>query len=349
MARRRPRHDDGEEKVDGVEDDASPTAADDEVKAERSLADGEIVGGSSTIEPICRAEGLPDGWTQRLVPRKNGHRFDPYWFSPRMSYRFNSLPQVKRFLNCLERAEGDEIVAYDAYSSKDKKQKRRVIGRSRKADVVGGDSMEVAHSDFLATSQFCSDSTHANASSQIATDSIVSSSTTSSICSSSKLLLTTVEIREEQSKKDMRHELLFKKRLRLNLDEPQHKGSGSQAESKFDDENDRYDKSQMSCEISGPQLTVQRLLSLTKQRKIQEQAMMTLSQLKQEARSKAKANSKSSRQPQRSKRNGRHSKLNSPAANLAVAQEPLEKIEMNTGVLYLYKGENRRAKFVRRY
>jgi hypothetical protein len=339
MARRHSRHDDGEKDWNGVDEDASSSAVDDEATGERSPADG----------APAAAAGLPEGWTQRLVPRKNGHRFDPYWFSPKMSHRFNSLPQARRFLDCLERVEGDEVVAFDMYSSNGKKKKRLLYGRERKADVVG-DGMEVARADFLATSQICSDAAHTNTSSHIATDSIVSSSTTSSLCSSSKLSLAAPEKKDEPSKDKARHEPLFKMRLRLNLDDPQQsKGSGSQAKPTFDDENDRGHESQKAGEMSGEPLTIQQLLSLAKQRNIEKQAMMTLSQLKQEARNKARANQKTSRRPQRRRRNGRHSKQKAPAADLSAAQEPLEKIEMNTGVLFLYRGENRRAKFVRWY
>lgn len=329
--------DDGEKDGNGMDEDASPAAADDEAIGERSPANG------------SPADGLPEGWTQRYVPRKNGHRFDPYWFSPIMSYRFNSLPQARRFLDCLERAGGDEVVAYDSYSKGKPKQKRRIDGRERKVDVVG-DSMETARAEKLATSQVCSnDAAHANTSSHNATDSIVSSSTTSSLCSSAKLSLAAPEGREEPSKEQVRHEPLFKMRLRLNIDDPrQHKGSSSRAESTFDDLNDR-DESQKSGELPGVQLTIQQLLSLVKQRKIEQQATMTLSQLKQEARNKARANQKTYRQPKRNKRNGRHSKPKSPPPDPLAAQELPEKIEMNTGVLYLYRGEHRSAKFVRWY
>jgi len=37
---------------------------------------------------------------------------DPYYFSPIQSYKFRSLPQVKRFLVCLEEAGGDEVASY---------------------------------------------------------------------------------------------------------------------------------------------------------------------------------------------------------------------------------------------
>ena len=214
-----------------------------------------------------------------------------------------------------------------------------------------GDSVEVASTGFLTVSRFCSDTTHVNTSSQIfATDSIVSSSTSSSLCSSSKRSLAAEPKKEE--KKKIRHKPLFKKRLKINLNDVQHNVQhnefGSHTESNAKNEkNGRCDKLQKTCEIPGIQLSVEQLLSLTKQRTLEAQSKLTLSQLKQQARSKARANSKPSRQP-RNKKNGRCSKPKSAAADLAAMHEPLEKIEMYTGILYLYRGENRTAKFVRR-
>lgn len=199
--------------------------------------------------------------------------------------------------------------------------------------------METARTVFLAASQFCSDTTHANTSSQIfATDSIVSSSTSSSLCSSSKLALAVETKKEKQSTEKRRHKPLFKRRLQINLNDVQHNDFGSHAQSAVVDENNRCNK---RC---GIQLSAQQLLSLTKQRKIEAQSKLSLPELKQQARNKAKA----FRQPKWNKRNGRCTKPRSSAADLVATQEPLEKVEMNTGVLYLYRGENRRAKFVRR-
>lgn len=213
-----------------------------------------------------------------------------------------------------------------------------------------GDSVEVKSTGFLTVSRFCSDTTRANASSQIfATDSIVSSSTSSSLCSSSKRPLAAET--KKGKKEKIRHKPLFKKRLKIPNDgqhDVQYDEFGSHAESNVKNEkNGRCNIIQKTCEITGIQLSVQQLLSLTKQRTLEAQSKLTLSQLKQQARSKASANSKPSRQP-RNKRNGRCSKPKSAAPDLVAMHEPLEKIEMNTGILYLYRGENRRAKFVRR-
>ena len=203
------------------------------------------------------------------------------------------------------------------------------------------DSVEVTSAGFLTVSRFCSATTRANTSSQIfATDSIVSSSTSSSLCSSSKRPLA-AETKKEKKEK-IRHKPLFKKRLKICQHDVQYDEFGSHAESNVKNE-------KKTCQITGIQLSVQQLLSLSKQRTLEAQSKLTLSQLKQQARSKARANSKPSRQPRnRNKRNGRCSKPKSAAPDLVAMHEPLEKIEMNTGILYLYRGENRRAKFVRR-
>jgi hypothetical protein len=58
-------------------------------------------------------EGLPKGWTRILVPRKKENcRDDPYYFSPKQSYKFNSMAKVRRFLVSLDDAGGDEVAAY---------------------------------------------------------------------------------------------------------------------------------------------------------------------------------------------------------------------------------------------
>jgi len=101
-------------------------------------------------------------------------------------------------------------------------------------------------------------------------------------------------------------------------------------------------------------VTTQQLLSLAKARTRLAQSNLTLSQLKQQAREKNRANSKAFRQVQlkkkRNKRNGRYQtpKLKAPASGCeSKILEPVEKVEMNTGVLFLFRGENPRAKFVR--
>jgi hypothetical protein len=83
-------------------------------------ATGENASSDVVVQP---AKGLPDGWTTRTVTRKNDDsKSDPYWFSPKNFYKFNSIPQVNRFCAYLEQVGGDEAAAFVLYS-KDKKKK----------------------------------------------------------------------------------------------------------------------------------------------------------------------------------------------------------------------------------
>ena len=59
------------------------------------------------------AVGLPEGWKHRRLPRKDKSHSDPYWYSPMMNYKFNSIPKVRRFLDHMEDANGDEVMAYE--------------------------------------------------------------------------------------------------------------------------------------------------------------------------------------------------------------------------------------------
>ena len=70
---------------------------------------------------------LPEGWVQRRVPRKtNAAKSDPYWFSPVMSYQFRSKAESNRFLDSLDRANGNEEVAMELHVEAEKKRKASV-------------------------------------------------------------------------------------------------------------------------------------------------------------------------------------------------------------------------------
>lgn len=65
-------------------------------------------------------ENLPSGWTKKVFRRNRGltkSRQDTYWFSPRMKKQFRSKAEVKRFIDCLRRSDGDEVAAYAAFKS----------------------------------------------------------------------------------------------------------------------------------------------------------------------------------------------------------------------------------------
>jgi len=106
--------------------------------------------------------------------------------------------------------------------------------------------------------------------------------------------------------------------------------------------------------------TIQQLLSLTRQRKIEAQSKLSLVQLKQQAREKARSNAnRTVRAQQTSKRKTtRNGKRHQPKSSLAkktcteesieveAEDEPVETIQMNTGTMYLYRGLKPRAEFV---
>jgi hypothetical protein len=100
----------------------------------------------------------------------------------------------------------------------------------------------------------------------------------------------------------------------------------------------------MACGTTNDgQLSIQHLLALAKQRTQQMQSKLTLRQLKEQARIKARSSSKDSHrmQPKRAKR----SRKNQPSH--VSNKQHSEVIKMNTGILYLCRGEHRRVRFVR--
>ena len=65
------------------------------------------------LYPPEAAEDLPPGWISRRIPRAstNNKTGDVYYFSPNTGYKFRSRPEVARFLECLQQADGNEDVA----------------------------------------------------------------------------------------------------------------------------------------------------------------------------------------------------------------------------------------------
>ena len=119
-----------DEEEEGASDIAAAAAADgdpDESTTKATTA-------AMTKKREKSSEGLPEGWIHRQVPRKGSDsKTDPYWFSPKLAYKFNSLLQVRRFLAILEEeAGGDEVAAIK--SMRDKFDKRKIDG--------GGDNDE---------------------------------------------------------------------------------------------------------------------------------------------------------------------------------------------------------------
>mmetsp|Transcript_4616 Transcript_4616/g.8192 ORF Transcript_4616/g.8192 Transcript_4616/m.8192 type:complete len:320 (-) Transcript_4616:199-1158(-) len=196
------------------------------------------------------------------------------------------------------------------------------------------------------------------------TDSIVSGSTSSSTDSKrpkQKAPLASETNEEEPPNKKGRP--LFKRKLNIKLNAVRKEDSESKTVSSntnakdcknkvnANDENEHW-IIQKPCKSDDGQITIQQLLSLRNKRSLQAQSNLTFSQLKQQARQKAKANSKSTRRvkPKRRKKckNSRNQKRSPASSNESGTPEPMDKVEMNTGTLYLYRGENPRAKFIRR-
>ena len=127
------------------------------------------------------------------------------------------------------------------------------------------------------------------------------------------------------------------------------------AEAKREPNNTKPTTDSMKWKIDDSQLAIQKLLSIAKQRSQMKQENLSLVQLKRLARQKAKAKKSSRRvQPRRKKgkKNVRRSKSKSPAStneDSVKEEEPTRIVEMETGVLYLYRGDNPRAEFKRRY
>ena len=93
--------------------------------------------------PSEAAEGFPEGWVTRRLPRQNSNdpRCDRHWYSPKLGLKFRNKDDAKRFLNKLEDADGDESVAIIAYH-----------GRKR-AQVLPPASSAVAAAEY----DFCTD------------------------------------------------------------------------------------------------------------------------------------------------------------------------------------------------
>ena len=96
---------------------------------DRDIANHKRTFGDDAMDRRARSkfvEGLPTGWTTRIVPRKAQSRTnsDTYWYSPIQSYFFPSMAKVKRFLKMLEETGGDEVKAFQLCSCQRNKTKR---------------------------------------------------------------------------------------------------------------------------------------------------------------------------------------------------------------------------------
>jgi len=150
---------------------------------------------------------------------------------------------------------------------------------------------------------------------------------------------------------------LFKKKLRINLNDDRENSSEPKlASNKKDSKRVKSIEEKRNCDSQKPYKTqnteemlyVHSLLSRRNERFLQAQSKLTLSQLKQQARQKAR---KGKVQPKRKKRgkNGRNKRQKPTIPSDEIGTDvPMDTVELNTGTLYLYRGENPRVKFQRR-
>ncbi len=100
------------------ENGASTSGLKSDGKTESMSANGHPTVGERDLEiPSVAAEGFPDGWVTRRLPRNNVNdpRMDKYWYSPKLGLKFRNKDDAKRFLNKLEDANGDESEAIIAF------------------------------------------------------------------------------------------------------------------------------------------------------------------------------------------------------------------------------------------
>lgn len=73
--------------------------------------------------PTEPADGFPDGWVTRRIPRKTkrrqkkDNRVDVYYYSPKLGLKFRSEPDARRFLAEMEVSGRDEEVAIALYDN----------------------------------------------------------------------------------------------------------------------------------------------------------------------------------------------------------------------------------------
>merc|ERR1712060_454528 len=69
---------------------------------------------SDAKRPAKQDPAFPEGWLVRVFIRKSittNKRADNYWYSPQLGLKFNSRVMVRRFLQVLDKAGGDEAKA----------------------------------------------------------------------------------------------------------------------------------------------------------------------------------------------------------------------------------------------
>jgi len=91
------------------------------VAASESVRCGPLLNQCDNI-PSLPVQELPDGWTEKLIPRSSGNKFDKRWFSPG-GIHFKSKTTAKCFIEIFG-TEKDETRAYEIYKQLEKKKKK---------------------------------------------------------------------------------------------------------------------------------------------------------------------------------------------------------------------------------
>lgn len=93
---------------------SSPKAVDKEQKLEPSKV-SPLRRNSGEVDahiPSQPAEGFPEGWVKRKIPRKKDHtRIDTRWYSPELNIRFRSYQDAKAFADRVEALGKGEVAA----------------------------------------------------------------------------------------------------------------------------------------------------------------------------------------------------------------------------------------------
>lgn len=81
---------------------------------------------------------IPKGWSIEVVPRRfrKDNKFDTFWYSPLQKKKFRSRVEVDRYLKMLEKANGDEDLAFKYYKEDGKKK----VSTKEKDDTSSKDS-----------------------------------------------------------------------------------------------------------------------------------------------------------------------------------------------------------------
>jgi len=117
------------EKVNKIESKKPSIPKPTNKKSKQNKQDGKkgptyATGETDKLIPAEPVKDLPTGWTKRKIPRiKNISQSDNRYYSPKMDYMFRSKPDIKRFLEKMKEAEGDEMAAMLLFKQKGKGKK----------------------------------------------------------------------------------------------------------------------------------------------------------------------------------------------------------------------------------